>query len=89
MPDSMPLQSASIEAQRFSRPRNIADLQVKPEGPRGHHTRSATPDRTRPHGVGNIASMSTATSMSSEESAAFSSDAAAKNPDGPEPTIAR
>src|SRR6202000_686824 len=47
-----------------------------------------TPDRTRPHGVGNISSMSTATSISSEASAAFSKEAAAKKPDGPEPTTA-
>jgi hypothetical protein len=32
--------------------------------------------------------MSIAMSMSLDASAAFSSDAAAKNPDGPEPTIA-
>src|SRR3984885_5315984 len=44
----------------------------------------ATPERTSPHGVGSISSMSTATSIS----AALSRDAAAKNPDGPEPTMA-
>src|SRR4051794_38364195 len=48
----------------------------------------ATPERTSPQGVGSISSMSTATSSSSEASAAFSKDAAAKNPDGPEPTMA-
>src|SRR6201999_2785921 len=48
----------------------------------------ATPERTSPHGVGSISSMSTATSNSSDASAAFSKDAAAKNPDGPEPTMA-
>src|SRR6185437_6399491 len=48
----------------------------------------ATPERTSPHGVGSISNMSTATPISSDASAAFSRDAAAKNPDGPEPTIA-
>src|SRR3954463_12318587 len=48
----------------------------------------ATPERTRPHGVGSISSMSTRTSASSVVSANFSSDAAAKYPEGPEPTIA-
>src|SRR5436305_14152691 len=48
----------------------------------------ATPERTRPHGVGSISSMSTATSMSCDASAALSNEAAAKKPDGPEPTMA-
>ena len=48
----------------------------------------ATPERTKPHGVGSISSMSMAMSMWSSESAALSSDAAAKNPEGPEPTMA-
>src|SRR6478752_270566 len=43
----------------------------------------ATPERTSPHGVGSISNMSTRTSSSD-----FNSDAAAKNPEGPEPTIA-
>jgi hypothetical protein len=38
----------------------------------------ATPERTSPHGVGNISSMSTRTSASSFESANFRSEAAAK-----------
>ena len=38
----------------------------------------ATPERTRPHGVGSISSMSTCTSIGSAASASFSSDAAAK-----------
>src|SRR5882724_10725314 len=48
----------------------------------------ATPERTSPHGVGSISSMSTRTSASSVASANFSSEAAAKYPEGPEPTIA-
>src|SRR6185437_11080554 len=52
----------------------------------------ATPERTSPHGVGSISSMSTRTSLfwlaTSTESANFSSEAAAKYPDGPAPTIA-
>lgn len=48
----------------------------------------ATPERTNPNGVGNISSMSTRTSWSPSESANFSRDAAAKYPEGPEPTMA-
>src|SRR6478752_9201255 len=56
----------------------------------------ATPERTRPHGVGSISSMSTATSRPPRDwspdsrfwSAAFSRAAAAKYPEGPAPTIA-
>src|SRR5690349_10179126 len=43
----------------------------------------ATPERTSPQGVGSISIMSTRKSRSF-----FNSEAAAKNPDGPEPTIA-
>lgn len=46
------------------------------------------PGAHQPPGVGNISSMSTAMSRSSVVSAAFSKDAAAKNADGPEPTMA-
>ena len=48
----------------------------------------ATPERTRPHGVGNISSMSTRTSRLSPAPPNLSRDAAAKYPEGPEPTMA-
>ena len=51
----------------------------------------ATPERTRPQGVGSISNMSTRTSGqpdTGELSAARSRAAAAKYPEGPEPTIA-